>query len=232
MKREHKEELKRILDTYDDRIKDAEARANDAEAQAIELIRAKREEMLTLVNDMATWKMGQLFSSKGQLWQVTDIRSCATSMYCDLEVAYTVTALNSHGKALSEVYQVNLSEEDIAREKWKPITDRKDAYVLPSRIVVQEVKVIQENKRDSLYLIKDAKGKCYTFEYDMNTLVLNYGLVIKRRMAGPSTTIGKYYVFIRYYTGGKFRSHFEVKNLQLVTKDNKELIGVLVEGLM
>ena len=234
MKSQHKEELKRILNTYDDKIKDAEAYAKAYEEKAIELTRAKREEMLTLINNMATWKMGQLFSDKGQLWQVTDIRSCTTSLYCDLEVAYTVTALNSRGKALSEVYQVNLSEEDIARERWQPITNRKDVNVLPSRIVVQEIKVIKEGKHDSLYLVKDTKGKYYTFEYNMDTLTcsLDQGLIIKRRMAGPTSTLGKYYVFIKYYKNGKFRCHFEVKNLLPVTKDNKELIGVLVESLI
>ena len=232
MKPEHKKELKRILDTYDDKIKDAEAYAKAYEEKAIELIRAKREETLTLINDMATWKMGQLFSDNGKLWMVTDIRSCVTSQYYDLDVAYTVTAINSAGQALSEVYQVNISDEDIAREKWQPIADRKDAYVFPAQIIAQEIKVIRKNKHDSLYLVKDVKGKYYTFEYDMDTLTINYGLVIKRRTTGHTYTLGKYYVFTKYYTGGKFRCHFEVKNLQLVTKDNKELIGALVEGLV
>lgn len=232
MKPKHKEELKRILDTYDDKIKDAEAYAKAYEEKAIELIRAKREETLTLVNDMATWKMGQLFSDRGKLWMVTDIRSCVTSQYYDLDVAYTVTAINSAGQALSEVYQVNISDEDIAREKWQPIADRKDAYVFPAQIIAQEIKVIRKNKHDSLYLVKDVKGKYYTFEYDMDTLTINYGLVIKRRTTGHTYTLGKYYVFTKYYTGGKFRCHLEVKNLQLVTKDNKELIGALVEGLV
>lgn len=232
MKPEHKKELKRILDTYDDKIKDAEASAKAYEEKAIELIRAKREETLTLINDMATWKMGQLFSDNGKLWMVTDIRSCVTSQYYDLDVAYTVTAINSAGQALSEVYQVNISDEDIAREKWQPIADRKDAYVFPAQIIAQEIKVIRKNKHDSLYLVKDVKGKYYTFDYDMDTLTINYGLVIKRRTTGHTYTLGKYYVFTKYYTGGKFRCHFEVKNLQLVTKDNKELIGALVEGLV
>jgi len=232
MKPEHKKELKRILDTYDDKIKDAEASAKAYEEKAIELIRAKREETLTLINDMATWKMGQLFSDNGKLWMVTDIRSCVTSQYYDLDVAYTVTAINSAGQALSEVYQVNISDEDIAREKWQPIADRKDAYVFPAQIIAQEIKVIRKDKHDSLYLVKDVKGKYYTFDYDMDTLTINYGLVIKRRTTGHTYTLGKYYVFTKYYTGGKFRCHFEVKNLQLVTKDNKELIGALVEGLV
>ena len=232
MKPEHKAELKRILDTYDDKIKDAEAYVKADEEKAIELIRAKRGEMLTLINDMATWKMGQLFSDHGKLWQVTDIRSCTTSVYYDLEVAYTVTAVNSIGKTLSEVYQVNLSDEDIARDKWQPIDSVKDAYVFPAQIVVKEIKVIKKNKHDSLYLVKDMKGKCYTFDYDVNDLTLNYGLVVKRRTTGHTYTLGKYYVFTKYYTGGKFRCQFEVRNLQPVTKDNKELIGVLVEGLV
>jgi hypothetical protein len=234
MKPEHKAELKRILDTYDDKIKDAEAYVKAYEEKAIELIRAKREEMLTLINDMATWKMGQLFSDNGKLWQVTDIRSCTTSVYYDLEVAYTVTAVNSIGKTLSEMYQVNLSDEDIARDKWQPINNAKDVYVIPSKIVVKEIRVIKENKYDSLYLIKDVRGKCYTFECDMSTLTcfLDQGLIIKRRASGHATTIGKYHVFIKYYKSGKFRCHFEVKNLQLVTKDNKELIGLLVEELV
>jgi len=235
MKREHKEELKRILDTYDDRIKDAEARANDAEAQAIELIRAKREEMLTLVNDMATWKMGQLFSSKGQLWQVTDIRSCATSMYCDLEVAYTVTALNSKGKLLSEVYRVNLSEEDIAREQWQPISDRKDVYVLPAQIMVKELKVIKEDDRTSLYFIKDAKGKYYTFEYDTNLLNCSpdRGLMIKRRTSGRSAVRGgQHYMYGKSFKRGRFHCQWIVKNLRPVTKDDKEVISMLVEELV
>jgi hypothetical protein len=66
----------------------------------------------------------------------------------------------------------------------------------------------------------------------MDNLTINYGLVIKRRMTGHTYTLGKYYVFTKYYTGGKFRCHFEAKNLQLVKRDDKELIGVLVEGLL
>jgi len=235
MKREHKEELQRILDTYDDKIKDAEIRAKEYEEKAIKLIRAKREEMLTLVNDMATWKMGQLFSNNGQLWQVTDIRSCATSMYCDLEVAYTVTALNSRGTLLSEVYQVNLSEEDIAREQWQPISDRKDVYVLPAQIVVKELKVIKETDRTSLYFIKDAKGKYYTFEYDTNTLTcsLDHGLMIKRRTSGGSAVRGgQHYVYRKSFKRSKFRCQWAVKNLRPVTKDDKEVISMLVEELV
>ena len=232
MKPEHKEELKRILDAYDDKIKDAESLVKVHEQQAVDLTRAKRMELLALVNNMATWKMGQLFNDNGKLWKVTDIRSCATSQYYDLDVAYTVTAINSAGQALSEVYQVNISDEDIAREKWQPIADRKDAYVFPAQIIAQEIKVIRKNKHDFLYLIKDVKGKYYTFDYDIDTLTINYRLVIKRRMTGHTYTLGKYYVFTKYYTGGKFRCHFEVKNLQLVKRDDKKLIGVLVEGLL
>lgn len=235
MKREHKEELKRILDKYDDRIKEAEIRTREYEEQAIELIRAKREEMLTLVNDMATWKMGQLFNDRGNIWKVTDIRSCTTSLYCDIEVAYTVTAVNSMGKTLSEVYQTNLSDKDIAREKWQPITDRKDVYVLPSKILVKELKLIKENKTNFLYLVKDEKGMHYTMNYDMNLNIDAFDdriFVIKRRTSGHVMSMGRHHVYIKYKGSRKLRCHFEAKNLQAVTQDNKELLGELVEALV
>ena len=232
MKPEHKEELKRILDAYDDKIKDAESLVKLYEQQAVDLTRAKRMELLALVYNMATWKMGQLFNDNGKLWKVTDIRSCATSQYYDLDVAYTVTAVNSIGKTLSKVYQVNISDEDIIRNKWQPIDNAKDVYVLPVQILAQEIKVIRKNKHDFLYLIKGVKGKYYTFDYDMDTLTINYGLVIKRGVTGHSYTLGKYYVFAKYYTGCQPICLFEVKNLQLVKRDDKELIGVLVEGLL
>jgi hypothetical protein len=158
MKPEHKEELKRILDTYDDKIKDAESLVKVHEQQAVDLMRAKRMELFALVNTMATWKMGQLFDDNGKLWKVTDIRSCATSAYYDVDVAYVVTAVNSIGKTLSEVYQVNISDEDIIRNKWQPIDNAKDVYVLPAQILAQEIKIIRKNKHDLLYLIKDVKG--------------------------------------------------------------------------